>query len=261
MILDLLAPALVAVIALYVVYYVRWQLTTGKTRRRIIRENGCLPARKYPAKDPIFGLDLFRGSIKALAQHNFMKIGQERFNNLGVNTFSANVLDLTLVFTIEPENLKVIQSLDFKNWGLPHRRAQFMGPLLGDGIFILNGARWHRSRELLRPNFARTQVADLQTFENHVKHLIHAIPRDGSTVDLQDLFFRLTMDSATELLFGESTNCLAPGTTTVSHQGFADAFNRAQDHAGKLARLGRFAALMPNPQYKKDCKFVHGITC
>lgn len=83
---------------------------------------------------------------------------------------------------------------------------------------------------MLRPNFHRTQVGDLSTFENHVLHLIDAIPRDGSTIDIQDLFFRLTMDSATEFLFGESTNCLAPGITTVSNAKFAEAFNRSQEN-------------------------------
>jgi hypothetical protein len=81
---------------------------------------------------------------------------------------------------------------------------------------------------MLRPNFHKTQVGDLPSFERHVSDLIMAIPRDGSTVDLQDLFFRLTMDSATEFLFGESTDCLAPGTTTVSNARFAEAFNRSQ---------------------------------
>jgi hypothetical protein len=48
------------------------------------------------------------------------------------------------------------------------------------------------NREMLRPNFARTQIGDLPTFEKHVQHLIAAVPRDGSTVNLSDLFFRLT---------------------------------------------------------------------
>lgn len=99
---------------------------------------------------------------------------------------------------------------------------------------------------MLRPNFHRSQVADLDTFEVHIQHLIGAIPTDGSTVDLQELFFRLTIgmwhlvsakeasltdapqDSATGFLFGESTMCLAPGTNTVSNSRFAEKFNRAQ---------------------------------
>lgn len=36
----------------------------------------------------------------------------------------------------------------------------------------------------------RSQVGDIATFEKHVSNLIEAVPRDGSTVDLSELFFR-----------------------------------------------------------------------
>ena len=113
---------------------------------------------------------------------------------------------------------------------------------------------------MLRPNFARRQVADLETFEVHVDHLIQAIPRDGSTVNLQDLFFRLTIDSATEFLFGESTNCLAPGTSTVSSQTFADAFNRAQHSISNRGRFGFLGFLVGGSTLKSDTKVCHGMS-
>lgn len=97
-------------------------------------------------------------------------------------------------------------------------------PAFGHGIFSTDGEAWERSRGLVRPNFTRQQVADLDMLETHVGHLINAIPRDGSTVDLQDLFFGLTMDSATEFLFGESTGTLAPGLETKSANEFVKAF-------------------------------------
>jgi hypothetical protein len=107
---------------------------------------------------------------------------------------------------------------------------------------------------MLRPNFARSQIGDLPTFEKHVRHLVAAIPRDGSTVDLSVLFFRLTMDSATEFLFGESTESL----TTNSSEGFAESFTRGQDYIANLSRWGAWAKLFPaNKQWKHDQKFVH----
>jgi hypothetical protein len=65
---------------------------------------------------------------------------------------------------------------------------------------------------MIRPNFTRSQVADLDGLEKHVQRFVNLLPRDGSTVDLQPLFCLLTMDSATEFLFGRSTNCLEPGS-------------------------------------------------
>lgn len=61
---------------------------------------------------------------------------------------------------------------------------------------------------MMRPSFAREQVADLNLEETHVQNMMQALPvkSDGWTdeIDIQVLFFRLTIDSATEFLFGES---------------------------------------------------------
>ena len=84
--------------------------------------------------------------------------------------------------------------------------------------------------------------------------MLNAIPRDGSTVDLSELFFRLTMDSATELLFGESTDSL----TKNSAGGFAVAFGNGQNFIANESRWGRWAKLFPaNKSFEKDRTYVH----
>ena len=63
--------------------------------------------------------------------------------------------------------------------------------LLGQGIFASDGPIWEHSRALVRPNFVRNQISDIKVYEKHVSNLIAKIPRDGSTVDLQTLFFQM----------------------------------------------------------------------
>ncbi|GAM86299.1 hypothetical protein ANO11243_043110 [Dothideomycetidae sp. 11243] len=159
------------------------------------------------------------------------------------NTFKIAVGGKEDVFTIEPENLKTVLSLKFKDYSL--------------GIFTNNGAEWTHSREMLRPNFARDRVRDLDSFESHVKELMENIPTDGSEIDLCDLFFRLTMDASTELLFGESTRTLSSRTEQASGAEFALAFNRAQDFMSWLIRYGRFKIFLSHGQFKKDTKVIH----
>jgi len=102
-----------------------------------------------------------------------------------------------------------------------------------------DGETWAHSRAMIRPNFTRDQVADLNAFERHIQDLFSIIPRDGSTVDLQELFFRFTIDSATEFLFGKSVNSLRVTTEGgPSDATFAEAFNVAQDSVTMRARLG-----------------------
>ena len=239
----------------YSLYWAYWEFTVGAARRRMIKEHGCKAAKKLPQMDPFLGLDLLYSSLRALKRHTFIEESKSRFDRTG-NTFQSHMVGRNAILTIEPENLKTMLSLKFKDFGLGPQRKAFL-PLLGAGIFTTDGAAWQHSRELIRPNFVRSQVGDLDTFERHVNHLIQAIPRDGSTINLQDLFFRLTIDSATEFLFGESTNCLAPGTSTESSNAFAEAFNRSQEAIGSHARLGILRHLLPDSQFKRDVKTVH----
>lgn len=255
-----LSRTILACLLFYTVYYVHWQLTVGASRRRLIKEHGCKPIKSQPGLNDfphsVFGWKLFRDQAKVYDAHALLETNQKRFNQYNAHTLNLRFLHLDAIMTKNPENLKAMMATSFKDFSLPDTRKSSFIPLLGHGIFTTDGAAWHQSRELLRPNFVRAQVADLETFEVHVSHLIEAIPRDGSTVDLQELFFRLTMDSATEFLFGESTNCLAPGTSTESNSRFAAAFNRSQERVGRATRAP-WGGLLFNSEFKADVKYVH----
>ena len=93
-------------------------------------------------------------------------------------------------------------------------------------------------------------------FENHIRDLVSRIPRDGSTVDLQPLFFGLTLDSATEFLFGESVHSLLAAKGSPP-QRFADAFDYAQGQIAYMPRLGPMAKFYRNKEFDKACAFVH----
>lgn len=109
---------------------------------------------------------------------------------------------------------------------------------------------------MVRPSFTKSQVADLDTFESHIQQLIEKIPKDGSSVDLQTLFFQLTLDSATEFLLGESINSL---TSPVGSQQqlFGQAFDAAQNELLGRLMLGPFVWLSRNRSFDRDCKTVH----
>ena len=55
----------------------------------------------------------------------------------------------------------------------------------------MDGPRWEHSRALLKPSFNKANMTDLSVFEGYVKMVVDQIPKDGSTVDLQPLFFNL----------------------------------------------------------------------
>ncbi|KAL8707081.1 MAG: hypothetical protein Q9220_007821 [cf. Caloplaca sp. 1 TL-2023] len=130
-----------------------------------------------------------------------------------------------------------------------------MFPFFGDGIFTQEGDAWHHSRELLRPQFAHRNYEDMELFREVVDNLITVLPQKG-TIDLQPLFFRLTLDTTTAFLFGDSVNSLQ-ALNTVGESSFASAFNIAQDYVAKRLRLQDLYWLIGGKKFKAACDGVH----
>jgi len=138
-------------------------------------------------------------------------------------------------------------------------RASVFAPLIGKGIFTQEGAAWKHSRELLRKQFVQAQYRDLDHFREHLDNLIARIP-DTGIVDLQPLFFSLTLDTDTALLFGRSVHSLRE-TVDEDDAGknFAKDFNTAQAGLAKRFRLTPFHSLYNPPAFRKACKNVHAF--
>lgn len=123
----------------------------------------------------------------------------------------------------------------------------------------------------------KAQVADLSLYETHIQHFISLLPKDGSTVDLQPLFFRLTLDSATvctqesknalfffhansmkEYLFGTSVNSLH--NPNGPEKDFAIAIDYALSQIPQRYRRGALNRFLPNKKFHQACKVVHAYT-
>ena len=117
--------------------------------------------------------------------------------------------------------------------------------------FSTDGAEWQHARNLLRPQFAREQISNLDLEEEHIKNLMRVLPinKDGWTdvTDILPLFFRLTIDSATEFLFGESVDSQLASLpdyvssrppNAVKEKDFATSFDQAQATIAKGVRMG-----------------------
>ena len=92
--------------------------------------------------------------------------------------------------------------------------------------------------------------------EEHFQNLVSKIPVGSTTFDLQPLFFKFTLDSATHFLFGKSVGFqLSPPESEAER--FSTAFDRAQIYSQTRILAGRFRWLLVNRQFDKDCLFVH----
>ena len=256
-----LLQAFLCLSSIYCIYRVRWELTTGQARRRLSKAKGCQPIPAWPMRFGTFGVGFVIETMKFLRERKLLEYDQQRFTTMGFNTFQMTVLRNTIVLTIEPENLKAILATDYKSWSIGRARKKSLTPFLGEGIFTTDGAAWEHSRNMLRPTFVRSQIGDLALLERHVEHLIQAIPRDGSMVDLQPLFFRFTLDTASEFLLGKSVESLAPGLVSGSSSGFEKAWDYCMLSYSGEGKLGFGAAVLPlwvDRRLQKSFKYVNG---
>ena len=86
--------------------------------------------------------------------------------------------------------------------------------------------------------FVRERIVDTDIFEKHVQKLIpllggSASPSGGRVVDVGSLFFRYTLDAATDYLLGQGTDSLENPATH-----FAEAFRYVQQRQAELFRFG-----------------------
>ena len=261
-------------LTLYSLRLLYQHITTTLRRRQIKATNNCKPPRSYPHKEPIFGLDAFIALVATVKSKTYRKHIQQQYAANG-NTFTTIYLSRTNIHTIEPENIKALLSTKFKDYAISAERKAAFRPLLGHSILLADGNQWEQSRALLRPSFARTQVADFGMLEAHVQELLACIPRDGATVDLADLFSCLTADVTTDLMFGESINSLArarlsppsssspsssvmgSGKTDTSEESFSDVFAAASIGCEERWRRGRLADLFPHRKFHRSVRACH----
>ncbi|KAF7901275.1 hypothetical protein EAF00_003496 [Botryotinia globosa] len=174
-------------------------------------------------------------------------------------TVESNLGGQRTLFTAEPENIKAILATQFRDYGKGEPFHKDWKDFLGDSIFTTDLDQWHDSRQLIRPQFIKDRVSDLDTFERHIRILIEKIKQEGRKwdgtqgreIDISDLFFRYTLDAATDFLLGRSVESLdTPGE-------FADAFAEVQRVQSIIGRAGPFTGLVPRKSFYHGLKVIN----
>lgn len=127
------------------------------------------------------------------------------------------------LFTREPEHIKTILTSKFADFGKGAEFHDVWQPFLGDSIFTTDGKLWQDNRNLIRPMFMKNRVSDLHIFERWTAVMMKQFPKSGETFDIQDLFYRMTIDVITDFLLGHSVNSLENPSSK-----FVEAFTTVQ---------------------------------
>jgi len=209
-------------------------------------------------------------TIKASMEHQNLAQWRRFLGPSNNYTAETRILARRIVFTAHPENIKAILATQFGDYGKGEPFHREWKPFLGDSIFTTDGDLWHGSRQLIRPQFIKDRVSDLHTFESHMKLLFRAIANggplrgesqyvdmaagNGKPVDISDLFFRFTLDSATDFLLGKDVKSLSN-----PEQEFATAFAEAQRMQNIISRAGPLAPLVPRKNFNAAMKVINAF--
>jgi cytochrome P450 len=244
----------------FVSYHLKLRSNSAKERSL-----GCRPPRRQSSFLP-FGIDQLIRKLKADRAKRFPIDCIETCNEMGTFTYTYSNFGAKTFFTADPKNIQAILSTNFRDFDLGHIRRRMFYPLLGNGIFTQDGSAWEHSRAMLRPQFLRTQVSDLNLEERHVGKMMEAIVpgENGWTeeLNLQPLLFRLTLGQATDFLglFNHAEKLGLPGATdSPDHntQSFAADFDRCQATLATRIRFGKLYFLVDSAAFRKSCLRCH----
>ncbi|KAE8443610.1 hypothetical protein EG329_001543 [Mollisiaceae sp. DMI_Dod_QoI] len=198
-----------------------------------------------------FALDVLKKQYDAIPSQRLLAFQSQYFNKIGPN-MRLGLFGQEGYMTTDPKNIEAILSTHFEDWGLGSRRPGLY-PLLGEGIFTQEGKPWRHSREILRRQFVRIQYQNLKVFDEHINDLISGLTTAGDDiVDLQPFFFKFTLATTTDLIFGEPVGMLDDDVQDT----FANNFDYASMISALRLRLADFHWLYKPKKFRDACAVV-----
>jgi len=238
--------------AIILIAYLCSEYISYRRRATYSAPNGCKPPPAIQQSKWLIGADMAFRFMALLKQRKFLTQTSLYFQDTA-RTFTIQFFGATRIWTIEPENVKtILQSDDFEMGWI---RNKAFRPYLGNGVQATNGEVWAHGRALLRPSFSRAQISNLDLYEEHFQNFAALIPEDGSTIDIQKEFHRLTLDVSTEILFGESVQCLQP-VVSKETQELEAAFDYATKGVITRFNMGNLIWLHWDPKFTRSVRTV-----
>ncbi|KAL2872529.1 cytochrome P450 [Aspergillus lucknowensis] len=206
---------------------------------------GCASLPSYPTD--LIGLNTLKEALRADKEGTIPLMLQRRVEELSIRekrrvaTFRIRQMGRENIFTCDPANIQAMLATKFKDFELGSLRQFTLHPMLGTGIFTSDGEAWARSRALLRPQFTREQISDLDLEEVHLQQAMRALPVDPVTrwtgeTNIQAILFQALRNG---------------GELPPDH--FSGYFDRGQWYVSQRARFEKLHWLVDN----KESRYVN----
>lgn len=150
-------------------------------------------------------------------------------------TLAIPVLGGRMTTINNPGYVQYVQKTNFENFPKGSVQRNNFADVLGEhGIFVADGAPWHKQRKLA------SHIFSVSNFNTHVQDSVHndlrkmdKLLQDASTTGgklaLPDLFFRFTLSSFSKMAFNADVGCMPTDLAGLQVRNeFADNFDFAQ---------------------------------
>lgn len=137
------------------------------------------------------------------------------------------------LFVVDPAGVQYVLKDNFQNYVKGDHWRNVFRELLGKGIFSADGTLWETHRKIASRLFSKNLVKyssevvnrNCDIIEEQWDKALQNKSDETISLDIQDLFYRLTIDSSSETTFGYKLHSLQGDHQPV----FADAFDEMQE--------------------------------
>ncbi|KAI0903945.1 cytochrome P450 [Ustulina deusta] len=237
MLSDLQSPDFSALAVCSLLSLVVWYVIQRTRHELRIRKIGGVRAPSV-GTNPLSGTWRIAGIARARMRMNMLDYFNGLFDHATPGCPNCVELQVSprerFIITRDPEHIKAVFATQFNEYG--------------------KGPSFHRLS-----NFRGERLAPIRP-ESGVSALLTKLPPSGQTVDMMDLFFRMTLDITTDFLLSASANSLANPQSE-----FANAFDEVQRLQTLMTYIEQALALAPEEPHKsssasdKAFTFLHSI--
>ncbi|KAF9406477.1 hypothetical protein BGZ94_003092 [Podila epigama] len=190
-----------------------------------------------------------------LLGQNEMELLRDITLKLG-GTVNLRGMNEDYIIVLEPACIQHVLAKNQPNYEKGSAFKDIFHEFLGSGIFNADGDIWKAQRQLARPHFQTSEFKDSTLINKHVDQLIKIIDktiaaRPNEAIEVQNLFCRFTMDTASDFLFGENVNSLEREQSQ-----FSNAFNYAQAVTAWRFRVPYWQLLVPKKRLLREIEVL-----
>jgi hypothetical protein len=131
------------ILLVYIFYRFLSSTLTSRRHAQNAARLGCKPPVRRPCKLPL-GIDLARRVMKADQERRVPDMFLDVYEELGwPNTWVQYFMGRDTISTVDPKNIQAILATQFNDFGIGCIRRMNFLPILGNGIFTVDGRAWY----------------------------------------------------------------------------------------------------------------------